>query len=176
MRNKNLKTAIIILLSLFLTQSAFAEDLYWYDGKNKIKLSETPETVTIQPKSSQSLSSSGNSLKQSVRSGATDSGSFSESAEEVEVSVLRDGFGQKLIPVGGVIVLFKKEISSITVMNFFQRNGIDSASYRPIEGFSNAYHVDSKPGLDALKVANSLSLQPEVISSSPDFKREHKSR
>ncbi len=85
------------------------------------------------------------------------------------------GGGLMTLP-GGVLLLLDPAWRHSRIDRFFTENGISEGLVTELEFLDNAFLVKTEPGFPSLDLANALSLQEGVVTSSPNWWQEMSKR
>ena len=139
----------------------------WYDGdremhavlQNDVPLSHIDEDIGI----------GGSATVNGV--GGVSNSEYGGSQDVLPIFRSESGGGEMTLP-GGVILLLDEKWDEAEVDSFLSKNQINSSQLTKIEFLENAYFIETAAGFPSLKVANSLTGQEGVVSSSPNWQRE----
>ena len=85
------------------------------------------------------------------------------------------GGGLMILP-GGVMLLLDPEWDQGAVEKFLERNDIDPGKASELDFLQNGFFVETEPGIPSLELANSLTDEPGVIVSSPNWQQQFETR
>ena len=81
--------------------------------------------------------------------------------------------GELMALPGGVALVLDPDWGSARVDAFLADNAINVADVSELDFVANGFFVETDPGFDSLKLANSLAVQNGVVLSSPNWWTEH---
>ena len=90
--------------------------------------------------------------------------------------VFRTASGELMTLPGGVVLVLDASWDQAAVSAFFAQHGIGQSRLTEQSFGTNAFLVDTQPGLPSLELANTLAVQDGVRISSPNWRREVETR
>ena len=94
------------------------------------------------------------------------------SAQSNEPPVFRSDTGELMTLPGGVLLVLDADSDQSTIDQFFAVNGISRGRVHDQTFTTNAFLVDTEPGLPSLNLAIQLAGQEGVVIASPNWERE----
>ena len=94
------------------------------------------------------------------------------SAQSDEPPVFRSDTGELMTLPGGVLLVLDADSDQSTIDQFFAVNGISRGRVHDQTFTTNAFLVETEPGLPSLNLANQLAGQEGVVIASPNWERE----
>ena len=90
--------------------------------------------------------------------------------------MFRSSSGELMTLPGGVVLVLDASWDGAAVEGFFAQHGIGQSRLTEQSFGTNAFLVDTEPGLPSLELANTLAVQDGVRISSPNWRREVETR
>ena len=175
MRPRLAGTLMALVAVLLLTPPAFAQErrtpqtAHYRDGSRTIKLTIAPHLVFDERQNKVvPAERSPPGQEESVQAASA------ASSTEPDILVFVTDTGEKLVAVGGVVLVLDGKWTEEECEAFLVRHEIEDE----VTSLSskNGYLVRTEPGLAALELANRLVSLRGVLISSPDWWRELKER
>ena len=139
----------------------------WYDGDREMR-AVLQNDVPL-PHDDEDIAAGDSATVNSVGGASNSGGGGSQDVQPVFRS--ESGGGDMTLP-GGVILLLDETWDEAEVDSFLSKNQINSSQLTEMEFLENAYFIETAAGFPSLEVANNLTGQEGVVSSSPNWQRE----
>ena len=138
----------------------------WYDGDREMRAvlqNDVPPSHD-----DEDIAAGDSATVNSIGSVSNSEGGGSQDVQPVFRS--ESGGGDMTLP-GGVILLLDETWDEAEVDSFLSKNQINSSQLTEMEFLKNAYFIETAAGFPSLEVANNLTGQEGVVSSSPNWQR-----
>ena len=139
----------------------------WYDGDREMR-AVLQNDVPL-PHDDEDIAAGDSATVNSVGGVSNSGGGGFQDVQPVFRS--ESGGGDMTLP-GGVILLLDETWDEAEVDSFLSKNQINSSQLTEMEFLENAYFIETAAGFPSLEVANNLTGQKGVVSSSPNWQRE----
>ena len=139
------------------------QEVYYRDGSRTIKLTAATDLVLDQKNN--------RLIPVTSRSDAPQSRFKPQPSHDLKIPVFTTDSGERVAPVGGIILVLDESWTSLDVDVFLERHDlVDDATL--LEWLPGGYSVRTEPGMPAIELANRLARHEGVVLSTPNFWRE----